>query len=717
MALADAAVAYRRGYAAGMRPDPPLWVDEWVDEYAYIPSEGNAEPGKYDIARTPFARQVMRVLSPGHPANRVVVMGASQLLKTQSAMNWMMASVDGAAANILALMPTLDLARRLSARINNTIKATPKVRSLFSEPRSRHGKNTDDTKTFRGGTVYISTAGSAANLAEIPARYGYGDEIDDWEDDLQGQGDPVEIFENRGSTYGRNRKWYYSSSPKRPKDMSKISQLFLRGNQQHYNVPCPHCQHLHELVWENMRADADLTRAWMVCPECGAEIEEASKTQMLRDAALGGTACWVAEARSIDGTESFTISQLYAPAGWTSWLDLARLHRQAEDELREGDHNKMAAFYNTRLARCYDVAQSVTSAAKLKLRAEPYTPRVVPDQALVLTATADTQPDRLEVQIEAWGPGMEHWIIDHIVLPGSPTVPPSDPTSVWAELDRIVTTPFVHTSGVLIKISAYGVDSGGHNTQDVYNYGTQRKHLHCVILAGARKPNRPIIATKPSNQDVDWGGKVRQGMAELWFVGTDVAKDYLFNRIEVGSGPGAMHWHDQMPEEWYEQMCAERLVPVRRNGQVVKVWRKLNDHARNEAIDISVYNLAIAHKLRLHTWSHADWARLRSKLLIAAATPDLFTQSATPQAADLSEFQAINARNVPQVLSTSSDVAIKTVATTSAQAVPPPQAAPAAPAPALQPVAPAPPIAMQAAPYHATPRPATGRRIYSTGIA
>lgn len=686
MPLADAAACYRSSFSAGLRPDPPLWIDEWVDEHAYIPSEGNAEPGKYDTARTPFARQVMRVLSPGHPANRVVVMGASQLLKTQSAMNWMMASVDGAAANILALMPTLDLARRLSARINNTIKATPKVRGLFAEPRSRHGKNTDDTKTFRGGTVYISTAGSAANLAEIPARYGYGDEIDDWEFDLQGQGDPIEIFENRGSTYGRNRKWYYSSSPKRPKELSKIWQLFLRGNQQHYHVPCPHCAHLHELVWENVRTDEAQSRAWMVCPECGAEIDESHKGQMLRDKFMGGSADWVAYATSVDGTESFTISQLYAPSGWTSWLDLARLHRQAEDALREGDHTKMAAFWNTRLARCYDVAQSVTSADKLKARAEPYPPRVVPDQALVLTLAADTQPDRLEVQTEAWGPGMEHWIVDHQVLLGSPAIPPSDPKSVWAELDRIVTTPLPHASGALIKISAYGIDSGGHNTQDVYNYAMQRRHLHCVILAGARKPHRPIIASKPSNQDVDWGGRVRQGAAELWFVGTDVAKDYLFNRIEISSGPGAMHWHNQMPDEWFDQMCAERLVPIMRNGQLVRVWRKLNDHARNEALDISVYGLAIAHKLRLHTWSHADWERLRAKLITKSATPDLFASPVPPPPADLGGFEV---PKVTAALAHKSPEAIKTEAQSSPTAV-------AAHHPARQ---------------------APGRRMYSRGIA
>lgn len=633
MPMSDGAHAYRVNFAAGLLPDPPLLVDEWVHEHAYIPSEGNAEPGKYDISRTPFARRVMRVLSPSHPTNRVVVMGASQLLKTQSAMNWMMASVDAAAANILALMPTLDLARRLSMRINNTIKATPKVSGLFSAPRSREGKNTDDTKTFRGGTIYISTAGSAANLAEIPARYGYGDEIDDWEEDLQGQGDPVEVFENRGSTYGRNRKWYYSSSPKKPKEFSKILALFERGNQQRYHVPCPHCDHLHELVWENVRWSDALDRAWMVCPECGAEIDESEKTAMLRDEALGGKAQWVAHAKSTDGTESFTISQLYAPAGWTSWLDLARLYVQADAALKAGDHTKMAAFANTRLARCYDITQSNTTPAMLAERAEDYPPRVLPDAALVATAYIDTQPDRLEVQVEAWGPGMEHWIVDHIVLVGSPATDPTDVNSVWTRLDEIIQTPLVHASGKAINISAWGIDSGGSNTQDVYNYGTARRHLHCVITKGSSRYNRPIIASRPSKVDVDWGGTLRKGGAELWEVGTDVAKDYLFNRIEIPAGPGAMHWHKDMPAEWYDQMCAERLVPIVRNGAHMLVWRKVNQHARNEAIDLSVGNLAIAYKLRLHTWSAADWQRLRRKLLPDEEPPAPPPAPAAPAAA------------------------------------------------------------------------------------
>jgi len=664
-----------------------MWVDEWAEAHAYIPSEGNAEAGKYKADRTPFAREVMRVLSPGHPCNRVVVMGASQLLKTQTAMNWMMASVDAAAANLLALMPSGDLAARLSARINNTIKATPRVRDLFSAPRSREGKNTDTTKTFRGGTLYIATAGSAANLAEIPARYGYGDEIDDWEDDLQGQGDPVEIFENRGSTYGRNRKWYYSSSPKKPAGVSKINDLYLRGDQRKYLVACPHCGHRHALVWANMRTDEALTWAKMMCPDCGALIEEHHKDAML----AGGQ--WVATAASRDGTISFTISQLYAPLGWTSWLELARLHDSAEEALRHGDHTKMQSFYNARLALCYDSSRGVTTAEELRARAEPYPPRVVPADALVLTATVDTQPDRLEVQIEAWGPQMEHWVLDHIVLPGSPTMPPEQPGSVWRRLDEIIATPLVHASGVLIRISAYGIDSGGANTQDVYNYGAQRRHLGCVILKGASRPNRPIIASKPSQQDVEWGGRVAVGSAELWFVGTDVAKDWLYNRMELTAGPGAMHFHNKLTDDWFEQLTVERKVRKMRGGVVVEVWHK-DDHARNEATDLSVYNLAIAFKLRLHTWSALDWQRLRNKLVPAHLTPDLFASTAADQAA----------QTLPALPAGADPATEETTAPTQSA---PPVATPA-------------PLKVHALPRQITPyqppRRPTARRIYSRGI-
>src|SRR5690606_8140652 len=117
-------------------------------------------------------------------------------------------------------------------------------------------------------------------------------------------------------------------------------------------------------------------------------------------------------------------------------------------------------------------------------------------------------------------------------------------------------------------------------------------------------------------------------------------------------------------------------VPVMRNGQVIKVWRKLSDHARNEAIDLCVYNLAMAHKLRLHTWSHADWERLRQKLIPDGGTRDLFLQPAAPPPADLSTVVEPESAPAPSSVPASAVVAEAPAVSQNA-----PEPAPAAPAP------------------------------------
>jgi hypothetical protein len=58
----------------------------------------------------------------------VVTMVASQLMKTQIALNWMGGLIHMAPSNILALLPSLGLSKRVSGRISKTIKATPVLR-------------------------------------------------------------------------------------------------------------------------------------------------------------------------------------------------------------------------------------------------------------------------------------------------------------------------------------------------------------------------------------------------------------------------------------------------------------------------------------------------------------------------------------------------------------------------------------------------------------
>lgn len=674
----DGFVAMMQAAARAAMSDPELKLDRWSEQHVVIP-KGNRFSGPYRLGHTPYARRPLQCLSPGHRATRVVVMAASQMLKTQVFINAAMGWMDLAPANILALEPTANLAKRLSARLSKSVAACAAVTDKVARPRSREARNTIDCKEFDGGALYIATAGAAANMSEIAARYVFCDEVDRMEASVNGEGDPIGLAEARASTYAGISKAYHVSSPTLV-GTSKIHTLYEQGTRETYHVPCPHCGHLHELVQAHFQyeydADADrVAHAWFVCPDCGAHIEEDNKHMMLRDAPMGGAARWVAGGAGDGETVSLHISAFYAPLGNVSWLHLARQHARAKLRMERGDQSAMQVYWNTRLGLPFDGADITTTAQELAGRAEAYPPRVVPDRALIVTMFADTQPNRLEVVVEAWGEGLEHWVLDHHIFWGSPTDAPEQPGSVWRQLDDLRRTPFAHASGALIYASAYGIDTGGQNTQDVYNYAAQRDRLGCIATKGASQRGKPIIASAPSRQDIDWQGHRVPDGVKLWMLGTDTAKDHLANRLRLATGPGAMHWHDKLPMEFFEQLVAERPHTRWHKGRSIREWVKPNG-VRNEVLDCAVGNLAIAHYLGLHKWSALDWSRLRARLIPADLTPDMFAGA-------------------------------------------PPEAAPSAPhtaAPAAVALAADQPTSHPPAPLHAPPPPQVVRRTFSRGL-
>lgn len=613
---ADGAEVYREAYCRGLKPDPELWVDEWADEYMRIPRDtGAAEPGKYRTQRTPYAREPMRCLSPSHPCKRVVTMVASQLMKTQIALNWIGALIHMSPSNILTLLPSLSLAKRVSARIGKTIKATPVLSERVASPRSRDSRNTMDTKEFEGGSLYATTAGSAANLAELSARFVYGDEIDRWDVDVDEEGDPIELAETRGSTFGRNAKFYFSSSPT-IKGASRIADLFEASDQRHYYVPCPTCGYMQILEWERLLYSQDLSTVHYQCagPTCDVLIEEHHKGEMLAQGE------WRSHADGDGETVGFHLNALYAPLGWQDWASLAKQYEKAKKAQERGDLEPMQVFYNTRLAKVWDSAQEQTKADALQARAlqEDFVLGTLAVGVLSLTAAVDVQANRLEMIVIGWGVGMERWVVDHQVIMGDPS---DDRT--WAALDEKLKERYRHPCGVSLAILATAVDSGGHHTHEVYQFCRIRRWRNVFAVKGASKSGKPVIAQRPSLVDVTWKGQTERNGAELWIVGTDTAKDWIYNRYPVETGPGALHFAKDLPADFFEQCVAERKVARYAKGYKRIEWVK-GKADRNEALDLMVYSLAMAHYLGLHRYGEHDWSRMRQAL----AQANLFDDSA-----------------------------------------------------------------------------------------
>jgi phage terminase large subunit GpA-like protein len=617
-------------FARGLMPDPNMTVDAWADRYMIIPKESGAnESGKYRTSRTPHARAVMLALSDSHWCKTVALMGASQMLKTQVGLNWFCSTVHQSPANFLWVLPTGKLAKRTSARVGKTIDAVPEVRERVAAPRARDKMNTLDTKEYIGGALHIVTAGAAANLSEIPARRVLFDEVDRAVANVNGEGNPVALTKARQSTFERNRKSYFPSSPTIT-GQSIIEALFLQGTRQEALAECVHCGHAQPLVFERLQED-EAGRAIYPCIECGAVHYETDKNRMF------ARGLWSEGVPGDGETVSFTINALFQPYGWITWSALLLEYRAARAELEEGSEELMITFYNTRLARCWERKKEQTKASELQARAETYKLGTVPKGGLILVASVDTQPDRLEVKVTAWGEGMEGWVVDYQVLFGSPSE-----QEVWARLDQLLLARYRHAGGRELSISAAMIDSGGANTHDVYNFTRTRQHRHIYAIKGASTLNKPILSAKPSLVDVNWQGKTMPHGAKLWLIGTDTAKDYLAARYRLASGPGAIHFPSDLPIEYYEQLTAEYCITVYKRGRKVRVWeKKKND--RNEAGDLMVYAVACAHYLGLHKKTPAQWQQVRE--FVDPDTRDLFQEPPAAAATDTST--AAPAQQIP----------------------------------------------------------------------
>jgi phage terminase large subunit GpA-like protein len=602
--MSDGWACLLEALAKGLAPDLELPIDEWADQHMVIPRDSGAnEYGKYRTSRTPHAREVMRWLSPAHPCKRVVLKGASQMLKTQVALNFLGASIHQAPSNFLWIVPTGTLVKRASIRIDKTVREVDVLRERIATKRSRDALNNLTAKEFPGGTLHIVTAGAAANLSEVSARYVVFDEIDRSEDNVGSEGAPGALAEARQTTFESNRKTYYPSSPT-VDGASPIDDLFKIGTQREALAECIHCEHLQPLQFERLIQSEDGTAALYPCIECGGIHEESDKTRMFARGA------WSDGVPGDGETESATISQMFLPYGWLPWITLMRLYEKAKAAREQGNDNDMIVFYNTRLARCWAPDREAARYDQLMERAEPYKLRTVPAGAAVLTAAIDTQINRLELKVVGWGPGMEGWIVDYQVIWGSPAEP-----ATWDAADQLLSGMYRHASGQMLGISCTFVDSGGNFTQEVYNFTSARRRKSIFAIKGASRPNRPIISAKPALVDITGPrGDVAKRGAQLWLIGTDTAKDYLAARWAKSEGPGAIHFSRDLDVGYYRQLTAEFRRTTWKRGHRVTIWDKKSGDA-NEAGDLMVYNVAAAHLLGLHKRSEYQWRAAFEKLV------------------------------------------------------------------------------------------------------
>jgi hypothetical protein len=228
--VADGAALVRAIAREALQPELELKLSEWAESYRLLPSKTSSEPGPWRNARTPYLVEPMDCLSAGHPAEEIVVMKGTQIGGTEAGNNWIGYVIHQAPAPMMAIQPTLNLAKRFSKhRLATMIDEMPVLHGRVAEKRSRDTSNTALMKDFPGGILVIAGANSAADLRSMPCKYIFADEIDGYPFDVDGEGDPLALADKRASNFPRRKKFKTSTPTTKGFSRSRHSSPLTSG--------------------------------------------------------------------------------------------------------------------------------------------------------------------------------------------------------------------------------------------------------------------------------------------------------------------------------------------------------------------------------------------------------------------------------------------------------------------------------------------------------
>lgn len=618
-------------------PPPRLSISEWAEEHAWIPPEGNAEPGKFRLSRMPHEEEMLN--DPMDPSVRETF--------------WMLASQAGGKTlclnliceyvicqlrkSIIMVRATKETATEwMRDKFMPTVNATPCLAGLLIDPRKHGSNSTSLNRKYPGGSIKVIGAKSPAAFRGSSASDIYCDEIDSY---VPGkEGDPIALADRAAITFADARK--IKASTPTLDGTSRIGQGYDRGDQRKYFLPCPCCGHFQFLKTEQLKFSfspqesarfeapdyhpnnwtweinlgfeiRDTRRAIYVCETCQRGWTDVQRIASYRSGHKDNPAIiangqelrahWKATA-PFNGIRSRWMSGMYLTIGLEKGYD-NYLQQFAENFLKakRAGRDSLMVWTNTFCALPYADPAEKTDWKTIAARAEDYTG--VPIQVMWIACGVDVHPDRVEIFSGGFGEGQEFWALDHQILWGDM----DNPAMQDRVKDALIGRRFTHP--VLGQMSyAVGAIDSGHQTKvkAVYQFCAKYKWNNFWSVKGFDNALGVVYERKTERV---YGG--------LRFnLNTDYLKTLIFDRLKNSDpGPRYIHFPKSLPAKFYMQLCSESRVPIRdKKGFVKYQWQKHTSTTRNEALDCMVYLFGAHEIARCDDDVARKWADVKKKL-------------------------------------------------------------------------------------------------------
>jgi phage terminase large subunit GpA-like protein len=581
--LRDWLVGVFRGY---YYPRPPENAWQWGEKNIMLrPEESQDYSGLWESSVNPYVRFMMEFTTGQFSENieflpgfenceweEFIQMKSSQTGFTLAVLIIIAFIVAVIRKNVLYAIDSRDEARRISkSRLQPILQDCAATRARISE-------DEDDmsnlTLFLLGLIVYLIGAHSEGAFANKSCSFVFVDEADVHPKPEKGMPETVDLSRDRLKAAGGG-KLFLLSKPKTEADVTYRE--YKTGTQHKCFVPCPHCDHYQELVWERVRFDhcKDLAgeydaqrverETFYECELCHKPIHERDKAAMIARHRWRQT-----NPRPKPGKISAHISDLYSPFGKSAWGKLAVEWIEAQKSV-----TKLIKFMTSRLGLPWRLQTSERTASDiLNLRAS-YPRGTCPITPFFSCMAADTQDDvkkwvkgsfaeNGDLYIVDWGHTLSFEELNDLLVDPIPLVVPIG----WS--------PAQGLEGVGVDHAKIGIiDEGGHLGSEVRRF--------CLRSAGKWWPSKGrggIQVRKTVNESVAQVDGV--DLIVYHFDDDDFKKQLYINRIgkaqKIRDGKEKLptiYLPEELTGEFIDELMSEKLAKEKDHwGFTREKWKK-----------------------------------------------------------------------------------------------------------------------------------------------
>lgn len=482
-------------------------------------------------------------------------------------------------ANTLLIMDTKTSGIALS---KNRIR--PFLRDVcgldYSKTASSKGKDNDhsmnavDLGIGRGANVKIGSSRCAGDLCSTPVKYLLMDELDRWQQEIRGEGDPISLAFQRQLRF---RGMTVMCSTPTLED-GRINKYFKQGTCETWCAVCK-CGAFMPCRWSDIDW-SDPREPTIACKECGQvytetdikgldhEYSPPANTEPFKD---NFGRIW----------RSFEVFGTLCHSFY-SWKSLRDYEIQA---LKTGEASYQS-FVNTRLAEVYKPRDelSVELPALMRECRDDYSPYDLPVEVDFLCAGIDTHDNCLFVEVVGFSKdGREHWGVEYFVAPYDL----QSQGGIRDCLEMLATKAYARVDGVELKIALSFIDSGGHRTNEVYTMAARSSRMMAIKGVASSQDKQDPLIRKLSK--VSLNGNVK-GKTHLLVLGVNAGKDALFDmEVRTITGDRCLHYWagGGYDKTYFAGLLSEKKV----GGKWIAPQR---GSTPNEPLDCRVYAMAAA---------------------------------------------------------------------------------------------------------------------------